>query len=73
MKILRFAKTVALHSLVPLLLLVPSLARSSELQTGVVFLNPMGASVAVQNEILDQMHQAGVRIIRDLPAVFRTV
>jgi hypothetical protein len=47
-----------------LLALTSTLARSDNLQTAVVFLNPMGASADVQNEILGQMKNAGVHVTR---------
>jgi hypothetical protein len=44
--------------------LLPAAALGQQLQTGVIFLQPMKYTVAEQNDILDQMQANGVRLIR---------
>lgn len=47
-----------------MLLLTPPLTRAQQMVVGVNVVNPMRASVANQNTLLDQLQAAGVRVIR---------
>jgi hypothetical protein len=64
MKIFSSLHLLSVGALVLFCALAPPFARCEPLQTGVIFLNPMGASVDVQNQMLAQMSNAGVHIIR---------